>query len=353
MAPHHPKDTAVPSDTSSSDGDVDVAKGGIKLKPTDLQPASTPNKDIPMEIVWFNVYNMTVLHLLATYGAYLAVFHATWGLLGFSFALYILGGLGITAGAHRLWAHKSYSATTPLRVFLMLCQTLAGQDNLHQWSRDHRVHHKWSETNADPYNANRGMFFAHMGWLLIKKHPDVVKYGNKLDYSDLLNDPVVRFQKKYYIVLYWLIVALMPTVIGHYYFGAPPITAFCVAGIARYVFTLHMTWLVNSLAHYYGMRPYDKGMNPAENRLVSLGAIGEGFHNFHHCFPQDYQASEMGYSFNISTMFIDLMAACGLAYDLHTASKDMINKRKERTGDPTNKRELFSPTYGADHEKTT
>lgn len=322
----------------SSDGEHHI--------PEDIMPENTPNKDIKMEIVWFNVYNMSVLHLAALYGFYQGLFYCSWYTLIFSFILYVCGGLGITAGAHRLWAHKSYKATPALRAFLMCCQTLAGQDDLYKWSRDHRVHHKWSETNADPYNANRGMFFAHMGWLLIKKHPDVVTYGNKLNYDDLLGDPVVAFQRKFYQPLFWTICALMPTLIPWYFWGESALVAFTVAGCARYVHTLHMTWLVNSLAHYYGIRPYDSDINPAENRLVSLGAIGEGFHNFHHSFPFDYQTSEMGYSLNITTMFIDLMYWCGQAYDLRTVSQGVIDRKKDRTGDPSGTRRFFKPTYG-------
>lgn len=342
MAPCIKSAKKVPSDSS----DENTAVEDNVLRPQDLRPDCSPNEDIKMEIVWFNVYNMSVLHLLAFYGYYLGLFHCSWYTIAFSGLLYLLGGLGITAGAHRLWAHKSYKAKPALRTFLMLCQTLAGQDDLYKWSRDHRVHHKWSETNADPYNANRGMFFSHVGWLLIKKHPDVVTYGNKLSYEDLLADPIVQFQRKYYFPLFWAICAAMPTVVPWMCWGEGAFTAFCVAGTARYVFTLHMTWLVNSLAHYYGVRPYDSGINPAENMLVSLGAIGEGFHNFHHSFPYDYQSSEMGWSINITTMFIDLMYVCGQAYDLRTVSANAINSKKERTGDASGARKFFRPNYG-------
>lgn len=81
--------------------------------------------------------------------------------------LYSLSGLGITAGAHRLWAHRSYKARFPLRVILMIFNTIAFQDAAMHWARDHRVHHKYSETDADPHNATRGFFFSHMGWLLV------------------------------------------------------------------------------------------------------------------------------------------------------------------------------------------
>ena len=70
------------------------------------------------------------------------------------------------------------------------------QNSIYEWARDHRVHHKFSETDADPHNAKRGFFFSHVGWLLVKKHPDVKVKGAKVDLSDLKADPVVAFQKR-------------------------------------------------------------------------------------------------------------------------------------------------------------
>lgn len=64
------------------------------------------------------------------------------------------------------------------------------------WVRDHRVHHKYTDTTADPHNANRGFFFSHCGWLTMKKHPDVIKKGKQVDLDDVLSDPVVQFQER-------------------------------------------------------------------------------------------------------------------------------------------------------------
>merc|ERR1711871_601660 len=110
--------------------------------------------------------------------------------------LWPITGMGITAGVHRLWSHRSYKATFPLRVFLMLLNTIANQGSIWHWARDHRVHHKHSETDADPHNATRGFFYAHMGWLLVKKHPSVIEEGKKLSFDDLAEDSTVMFQKK-------------------------------------------------------------------------------------------------------------------------------------------------------------
>lgn len=71
------------------------------------------------------------------------------------------------------------------------------QNTLYDWVRDHRVHHKYSETDADPHNSNRGFFFAHVGWLMLLKHPQVLKKGRAIDMSDVLADPVIQFHQKW------------------------------------------------------------------------------------------------------------------------------------------------------------
>jgi stearoyl-CoA desaturase (delta-9 desaturase) len=105
-------------------------------------------------------------------------FDVQWKTLLFAFILWPISGLGITGGVHRLWAHRSYEAHWSVRFFLMLANSIANQGSIFHWARDHRVHHKHSETDADPHNATRGFFYAHIGWLLVKKHPDVMEVRN-------------------------------------------------------------------------------------------------------------------------------------------------------------------------------
>ncbi|XP_023310323.1 acyl-CoA Delta(11) desaturase-like, partial [Anoplophora glabripennis] len=243
------------------------------------------------------------------------------------------GSFGVTAGAHRLWTHRSYTANVPLRVILTVFDTVAFQNSVIEWSRDHRVHHKFSETDADPHNAKRGFFFSHVGWLLCRKHPDVKSKGKSVDMSDLYDDPILAFQDRYYMILVLFLCFIFPTLTPMYLWNETFISAFCV-NIFRYIFALNATWLVNSAAHLYGHKPYDKYINPSENLTVSLLALGEGWHNYHHTFPWDYKTSELGkYSVNFSAAFIDFFAKIGWAYDLKTVSEDMIRKRVLRTGD--------------------
>ncbi|CAG2176834.1 unnamed protein product, partial [Oppiella nova] len=250
------------------------------------------------------------------------------------FIVAVSASFGILSGAHRLWSHKCYKAHTSLRILLMILQTLALQNDIYEWSRDHRVHHKYSETDADPHNSNRGFFFAHMGWLMTKKHPQVIEKGRQLDMSDLWADPVVRFQRKYYVPLVLLIWGVLPTVIPYYMWSEGLLISFA-SNMLRYVLSLHQSWLVNSAAHLFGFRPYDKGIASRENQSVVYLSFGEGYHNYHHTFPYDYSASEYGWksNFNLATAFIDFFAMLGLAYDLKKASDKAIAERQERTGE--------------------
>uniref|UniRef100_A0A8D2PZV8 Stearoyl-CoA desaturase 5 n=1 Tax=Varanus komodoensis TaxID=61221 RepID=A0A8D2PZV8_VARKO len=252
---------------------------------------------------------------------------------GPTYLCFLVTALGVTAGAHRLWSHRSYKAKLPLRIFLAVANSMAFQNDIFEWCRDHRVHHKYSETDADPHNAKRGFFFSHIGWLFVRKHRDVIEKGRKLDFSDLLDDPVVRFQRKHYKSSVVLMCFVIPTLVPWYFWGESLWNSYFLASILRYTISLNVAWLVNSAAHMYGNRPYDKNINPRQNTLVSFGAIGEGFHNFHHTFPFDYSASELGLKFNPTTWFIDFMFWLGLVTERKQVPREMIQARKEKTGD--------------------
>jgi stearoyl-CoA desaturase (delta-9 desaturase) len=304
--------------------------------------------DIPqrVDLVWRNIYLFIYLHIAAAYGLYLLVTgNVMWQTVIWAGLMHICGAFGITAGAHRYWSHKSFKAKLPLKVILVFMQTVSFQNSIHEWSRDHRVHHKYSETNADPHNATRGFFFAHMGWLLCRKHPAVKAKGKQIDMSDLEAEPLVMFQKNHYVPLVLFTSFFMPTLVAWYFWGESFVTAWCFAAQLRYCFNLHCTWLVNSAAHLWGDKPYDESINPAENKGVAIFAFGEGWHNYHHVFPWDYKTAELGrYKYNFTTAFIDFFAWIGWAYDLKTVSDKVVRDRVRRTGDGSWRNEKDSNT---------
>ncbi|XP_043272184.1 acyl-CoA Delta-9 desaturase-like [Venturia canescens] len=315
--------------------DFGVGNGELKKK-----LKNTPEEwfGFQSKLLWSNIIALTLLHIgavwtILTFPYWQHKFLTAWVLL-----VAIPAGIGVTGGAHRHWTHRTYKANTPLKIILATFYLLSGMNTIFDWVRDHRVHHKFSETDADPHNTNRGFFFSHVGWLMMKKHPEVIKRGNQVDMSDILEDPVVQFVDSHFTILKMVICFILPTVIPIYFWNQDVWLTLSSQWLIRYPFTLNATWSVNSFAHFYGSREYDKLIRPAQNRWVSFCALGEGWHNYHHAFPWDYKAAELGYRFNLTTKFIDAFAKIGWATDLKTAPDPLIEKVVQNRGDGTHPR---------------
>ncbi|KAL3279058.1 hypothetical protein HHI36_016573 [Cryptolaemus montrouzieri] len=261
-------------------------------------------------IQWPDLLAQVFIHVGCLYGLYLCLVAAKFYTTIFAFLVIQLSGFGITAGAHRLWSHRAYKAKWPLKLILLMLFTITGQRHVYMWAWDHRVHHKYGESDSDPHNVNRGFIFSHIGWVVLTPHPKVVEKRKIIDMSDLDADPFVVWHRRLYPLLFALLVIIFPI---QYY---PPYVIF-----------------VNSIAHMWGNKPYDKNISPVENVCVAMATLGEGWHNFHHVFPWDYRAGELGNIYNPTTGLLNLFAKIGWAYDLKTVSSGMVSRRAKKTGD--------------------
>ncbi|XP_013193916.1 acyl-CoA Delta-9 desaturase-like [Amyelois transitella] len=290
------------------------------------------------EIIWKNVVGFMVLHLFGLWGLVRLITGNIY-LKTFLWACFVayFGSEGVTIGAHRLFTHKSFKAKPILRFCLILMQTVAGQNSVFHWCRDHRLHHRYTDTDGDPHNSRRGFFFSHMGWLMTKKHPLITKLGSKLDFSDLQADWMIIYQKKYFLQIYFFVAFLIPVWVPVSYLNESWLNSILCCYFFRYIVSLHCTWLINSAGHLYGTRPYDKTLLPVESWFVSLISLGEGWHNYHHVFPWDYKAAELTMQFNLSATFIRFFEKIGWAYDLKSVSPEMVINRIIKTGDGTHK----------------
>lgn len=120
------------------------------------------------------------------------------------------------------------------------------------------MHHKYSETDADPHDARRGFFFAHVAWLFLTPHPEVVAKRKIIDMTDLESDPIVMWQKRLYEPLFVVLALGMPVLVPWYFWSEDLWVSFWVNFNFRFCIVLNIAFFVNSVAHMYGTRPYDK-----------------------------------------------------------------------------------------------
>ncbi|KAK9504999.1 hypothetical protein O3M35_009156 [Rhynocoris fuscipes] len=306
-----------------------------KEETDELKCNAKETKTEQSHIIWSRVISIVILHILAVYSLFYILFNGAhplsfiWG-----FMIGIMGGFGVTVGCHRLWTHKTYKAKPQLEILLLIFYSIAGQNTVPQWVLDHRVHHKYSDTDADPHNSKRGFFFSHCGWLMMRKSREVKEKGKLIDMSDIKNNPYITWHTKYFIPLKILFCFIIPWAVPVYFWNESSLTAFLGLNVLRYAITLNGTWSVNSWAHIWGTKPYDKRICPVDSLPVAMWSLGEGWHNYHHVFPWDYKTGEFNhYRTNLSAMFIDYMAKIGWAYDLKQPSKELVKNVIKKYGD--------------------
>lgn len=239
------------------------------------------------------------------------------------FALFVIwNSVSITAGYHRLWSHKSYQAHPLVRCFFALGGALSVQNSIKEWCADHRNHHRYVDNpDTDPYSIKRGLWFSHIGWML-KDYP-----SGETDFSnieDLEQDPVVTWQHRHYWTLTVALNIGLPLIIG--FFLGTPLGALLLLGFLRLVVCHHTTFLINSLAHYWGKQPYSDNNSSRDNPVIALLTFGEGFHNFHHTFEWDYRNGVRWYHFDPTKWLIRALSWIRLTWGLKIAAPEKIEK---------------------------
>ena len=242
----------------------------------------------------YTIFTFVFVPLLALAAA--VPFAWGWGLTWLDVAIgavfYLIGGLGITVGYHRLFTHGSYRAARPLKIALAIAGSMAIEGGVIKWVADHRRHHKYSDHEGDPHSPWRfgddwrsvakGMFYAHMGWLFL----DEQKTSPKRFAPDLLKDKdLVRIDRYFWVFV--LISLLTPPLIGGLvtmsWWGA--CTAFFWGSLVRIALLHHVTWSVNSICHTIGEENFTVRDRSRNVWWLAIPSFGESWHNLHHAEP--------------------------------------------------------------------
>lgn len=280
---------------------------------------------LPYKVRWENSLFLITTFLTTVIAVPAYIWHH--GLDVFQVALFVLffiaTGLSITLGYHRLFSHLTFNAKWPVKLFTLLFGAAAFEGSALAWSADHRRHHKFVDHDDDPYDISKGLFHAHIGWLLFRTGPDTPLTWVR----DLQKDKLAWWQHQYYVPLAFGMGFGVPALLGFLWGGAQAaLGAFLIAGVARIVFVHHMTFCINSLCHWIGSRPYSSHCTARDSFLMAIFTFGEGYHNFHHEFQHDYRNGVKPWQFDPTKWTIWLLSKVGLASKLRTVPEERILK---------------------------
>lgn len=276
---------------------------------------------------WTNTLFLGFAHVAALGGvAWLVFVNFSWWTVGLAFLWMGLCSIAITGGYHRLFAHRAYKASGWLKSIYLLFGAASVQNSAIMWSADHRRHHSFTDTERDPYNAKRGFWWSHVGWVL---HEDTRTLAEDR-IKDLQNDKLVALQHRYYVPLAFLMGAILPFALGLAWGDA--IGALLVVGFLRLVVQWHSTFCINSIAHMIGKPTYNPDNTARDSWLVALFTWGEGYHSFHHKFQADYRNGHRWYHFDPTKWLVWTLSKLGATSGLRRTPNASIARARSAAG---------------------
>ncbi len=247
--------------------------------------------------------------------------------LGFT---YLLTGLGVTVGFHRLFTHRSFKTSSSMRLLLGALGSAAVEGPVIEWVANHRKHHQFSDQPGDPHSphvdrgrgwrgALAGLFHAHVGWIL---RGDEIASEERYA-KDLLADPVARFVDRTFLL--WVFAGLaFPFCLGVALTGtiAGGLTGLLWGGAVRLFFVHHATFSINSLCHFFGLRRFVTHDESRNLLWLAQPTLGEAWHNNHHAFPTSARHGLRWWQLDPSAWLIAGLERFGLVSDVIRVSRE-------------------------------
>ena len=315
---------------------MDEPIGQAELTPL---PVADPKAQLPALVappsdkVSLKVRTATLIAVITPFFGLVAAIVSFWGWgfrwsdLALLLGMYVLTGLGITVGFHRLFTHHSFETNLAVQFVFAVLGSMAVEGPLMQWVALHRRHHQYSDDEEDPHSPHhqgqgywgvlRGLWHSHVGWMFASTPADLQRYVRDLRQSKLLRAASALFPL-------WVAVGLLiPTALGWLLVGTPSgaWTGFVWGGLVRILFVHHVTWSINSVCHVWGSQPYHSTDQSRNNALFGIFGMGEGWHNTHHAFPTSARHGLRWWQFDLSYWVIRGLELIGLAWNVKLPSR--------------------------------
>jgi stearoyl-CoA desaturase (delta-9 desaturase) len=258
----------------------------------------------------------------------------SWVHLSLMLVMYLLTAFGITVGYHRLFTHRSFETTRPVKFVLAVLGSMAVEGPMLKWVATHRLHHQHSDNVKDPHSPHQhgaglrgiivGAWHAHVGWIFDRDPENLARYV-----GDLAKDRLLRFVSATWAL--WAAVGLLlPAVAGglltRSWGGA--LLGLVWGGLARIFLVHHVTWSINSVCHLWGTRPFASHDESRNNVVFGMLGMGEGWHNNHHAFPTSARHGLRWWELDASYWLIRALAAFGLAWKVRIPPTQAIRAKR-------------------------
>ena len=274
------------------------------------------------QIDWTESIAFFAVHLAGVLAVFTGI---SWAAVIMCLFMYYVRMFAITGVYHRYFSHRSYKTSRFFQFMLGLLGTSCGQKGPLWWAAHHRHHHKYSDTEQDIHSPGlRGLWWAHVGWILCEKYKDT----NEDAVKDLVKYPELKWLNKYHMVAPAVLAA------GIFFFGvflehaAPALHTNGLQMISWGFFTsttllYHGTFSINSLTHLIGKKRFETGEQSKNSFVLSLVTMGEGWHNNHHRYPYSERQGIYWWEVDMSHYVLRVLSWLGLVWDIKTHPQEI------------------------------
>lgn len=256
--------------------------------------------------------------------------------LGLLASSYVVVGLGVTVGFHRLLTHRAFQTSKRVEYAFAILGSMSVQGPVMDWVADHRKHHAHTDRDGDPHSPHvghghglRGLLHAHIGWLFESQgQADWARYAR-----DLYEDPGMRRINRLFPL--WVLLTLaVPALLGAVAHGGleGALRGLVWGGLVRVFLLHHVTWSINSVCHFYGKRRFDTDDHSTNVSWLALPSFGEAWHHNHHAFPRSAAHGLRRTELDPSAWVIAGMERLGLARRVVRISEE--RQRSRASGGP-------------------
>lgn len=300
-------------------------------------------KEIRKPAVRGSVMEFVVIHTLPLLAFWTGATMFDWIVCGF---LYFSRMFWITGGYHRYFAHKSYQTSRWFQFVIAFMAQTSMQKGALWWAAHHRVHHRTSDTPADPHSMKLyGFIYSHFGWIVGPEY--------KTTHFHLIQDyakfPELRWLNKNHMVPPMSLLFCL-FIIGGFVNDSPSVlqgvefagwhlggalSCILIAFMLSTAFLYNGTFSINSIMHKFGKKRYETGDESKNNLILALLTNGEGWHNNHHYYQVAARNGFYWWEIDVTFYVLTIFKWLGLVWDLkgvpaHVRESSSMEEAREK-----------------------
>lgn len=273
-------------------------------------------------VAWLRISPFIALHVACLAPLWIGINAIELAVAATSYAVRVFA---VSVFYHRCFSHRAFRTHRVVQFVFAFLGAAATQRGPLWWAAHHRSHHAHADTDADPHSSLRGFWWSHMLWFLCRKNFCAPLHRVR----DLARFPELKWLDRFDLavpVVYAIGIFALGEALGLRFPETDGWRMLVWGYVVPTVILMHVTFMVNSLAHRVGRRRFATADDSRNNTWLALLTCGEGWHNNHHRHAASARLGFYWWQLDLGWLGLKLFEKLGLAWDLRTPPETVLKE---------------------------